>query len=192
MGGFGSGRSGGRATTGDGLTLSLSKLFRERLFRPGCEWGGSLVWTNTTTGERVGSIGYEAHLCHEFGRVRLKYTTTRWNGERRESDYWIQLETRPNHSAADGGGSSAHGREGGPPNSTSRTVPSPLHREKATGSPIARSGKPPATAPCGVLSSCGASSDRMAALATISPNRNGCAGRPTTVGSKKSLPPKRS
>jgi hypothetical protein len=27
--------------------------------------------------------------------VRLKYTTTRWDGERRESDYWIQLETAP-------------------------------------------------------------------------------------------------
>jgi hypothetical protein len=95
MGGYGSGRSGGRATTEDGLTLSLSKLFRDRLFRPGCAWGGSLVWTNTTTGERVGSIGYEAHLCHDFGRMRLKYTTTRWGTERRESDYWIQLETTP-------------------------------------------------------------------------------------------------
>jgi len=27
--------------------------------------------------------------------VRLQYTTTRWDGERRESDYWIQLETTP-------------------------------------------------------------------------------------------------
>jgi hypothetical protein len=42
-----------------------------------------------------GSIGYEAHLGQESGRVRLKYTTTRWNGERRESDYWIQLGTTP-------------------------------------------------------------------------------------------------
>jgi len=53
-----------------------------------------LVWTNTTTGERGGSIGYEAHLGQESGRVRLSYTTTtRWDGERRESDYWIQLVT---------------------------------------------------------------------------------------------------
>ena len=41
----------------------------------------------TTTGERVGSIGYEARLGQDSGRVRLKYTTTRWDGERRESDY---------------------------------------------------------------------------------------------------------
>jgi hypothetical protein len=95
MGGYGSGRSGGRATTDIGLTLSLPKLMRDRLFRPGCAWGGSLVWTNTTTGEQVGSVGYEAHLGEESGRVRLYYTTTRWGGERHESDYWIQLETTP-------------------------------------------------------------------------------------------------
>jgi hypothetical protein len=50
---------------------------------------------NTTTGERVGSVGYEAHLGRESGRVRLKYVTTRWSGEQRESNYWIQLETTP-------------------------------------------------------------------------------------------------
>ena len=93
MGGYNSGRSGGRPTTESGLTLSLPKLMRDRLFRPRCAWGGSLIWTNTTTGEQVGSIGYEAHLGEESGRVRLYYTTTRWGGERRESDYWIGLTT---------------------------------------------------------------------------------------------------
>ena len=95
MGGYGSGRSGGRATTESGLSLSLPKLMRDRLFRPERSWGGSLIWTNTTTGERVGSIGYEAYLGQESGGVRLHYTTTRSDGERRESDYWIQLETTP-------------------------------------------------------------------------------------------------
>ena len=95
MGGYGSGRSGGRPTTEDGLTMSLSKLLRDKLFRPGCGWGGSLIWTNTTTGERIGSISYQAHLGQESGRVRLMYTTTQWDGERRESDYWIPLETTP-------------------------------------------------------------------------------------------------
>jgi hypothetical protein len=93
MGGYGSGRSGGRLTTENGLTLSLSKLLRDQLFRPGSVCYSSIIWTNTTTGERVGSIGYEAHLGQESGRVRLHYTTTRWDGERRESDYWIQLAT---------------------------------------------------------------------------------------------------
>ena len=95
MGGYGSGRTGGRVTTESGLTLSLSKLMRDRLFRPGCAWGGSIVWTYTSTGERLGSISYEAHLGEESGRVRLHYTTTRWNGDKHSSDYWIQLETTP-------------------------------------------------------------------------------------------------
>jgi len=93
MGGYGSGRSGGRATIEDGLALSLPKLMRDGLFRPGCTGRGSIVWTNTTTGERVSSIGYEAHLGDEDGRVRLYYTTTRWGGERHGSDYWIGLTT---------------------------------------------------------------------------------------------------
>lgn len=93
MGGYGSGRSGGWLTIESGLTLNLSKLLRDGLFGPASFRAGSIVWTNTSTGEQAGSIGYEAHLGQESGRVRLKYTTTRWNGERRESDYWIQLET---------------------------------------------------------------------------------------------------
>src|SRR5664279_1359170 len=95
MGGYGSGRSGGRPTTESGLTLSLSKLMRDGLFPPGRGWSGSIVWTNLNTGERVGSIGYESHLGEESGSVRLQYTTTRWGGEKHQSDYWIQLETTP-------------------------------------------------------------------------------------------------
>lgn len=34
-------------------------------------------------------------IGQESGRVRLRYTTTRWDAERRESDYWIKLETTP-------------------------------------------------------------------------------------------------
>jgi len=95
MGGLGSGRSGGRPTTQDGLTLSLSTLLRDRLFRSGCGQSGSITWTSTATGEQVGSVSYEAHLGQESGRVRLRYTTSRRDGERRESDYWIELVTTP-------------------------------------------------------------------------------------------------
>jgi hypothetical protein len=95
MGGYGSGRSGGWPTTEDGLTLSLPKLMADRLFRPGCLWGGSLVWKDTSTREQVASLRYEAHLGQDSGRVRLKYTSTRSGGEKRESDYWVQLETTP-------------------------------------------------------------------------------------------------
>lgn len=95
MGGYGSGRYGGRPTVEDGLTLDLAKLLRDRLFRPGQVCGGSLIWTNTRTGERVGSIGYQAHLGAERGRARLHYTSTRRNGDKHASDYWVELETTP-------------------------------------------------------------------------------------------------
>jgi hypothetical protein len=95
MGGLGSGRSGGRATTESGLTLNLSKLRREGLLRPNCFQSGSITWTDTRTGERDGSIGYEAFLRQETGRLRLQYTTTQGDGERRELDYQIQLVTTP-------------------------------------------------------------------------------------------------
>jgi hypothetical protein len=74
-----------------GVSKSQSGFVAHALIQIG--FGPSLVWTNTTTGERIGSISYETHLGHESGRVRLHYTTTRWDGERRESDYWIQLAT---------------------------------------------------------------------------------------------------
>jgi hypothetical protein len=92
MGGLGSGRSSGRPTTQDGLTLRLSTLLRDR---PGCAWSGSITWRDTRTGEQSGSIRYEAYLRQKTGRVRLQYTTTLKDGERRESDYSIELETSP-------------------------------------------------------------------------------------------------
>ena len=84
---------------------------------------------------------------------------------------------RPSLSAGGGGGSSARGRGGGRRNSTCPTAPSPSRRARPTGSPIARSAKPLTTGRCGAPSSCGASSGRTAASATMSPSRNGCACR---------------
>ena len=192
MGGFGTGRSGGRATTEDGLTLSLSKLFRDRLFRPGCAWGGSLVWTNTTTGERVGSMSYQAHLGQESGRVRLITRPPYGTGSSVSRITGSSSRQRPNPSAAGGGGSSARGRGGGRRNSIFRTAPSPSHRAKRTGSLTAASANNPIIGHCGAPSSCGASSGLMAASAAMCPNRNGCAGQPMTGSSRKSSPPRRS
>jgi hypothetical protein len=181
MGGYGSGRSGGRETTDSGLTLILSKLLRDQIFRPGCAWAGSLIWTNTSTDERIGSIGYEAHLGQESGRMRLKYTTTRWDGERRESDYWIELETTSQPFGGDVGGSSAHAREGGWQSSTCPMAPSPSHRAKPTVSHIAHSAKRLTIEPCVAPSSCRASSGRIVALEITFPSRSGCAGKLTTA-----------
>ena len=92
MGGRRSGRRAGRATTDDGLWLSLSNSRAIGCFGLDARGGGSLVWTNTTAGDRVGSIGYKADLGQDSSRVRPKYTSTRWDGEHRELEYWIQLE----------------------------------------------------------------------------------------------------
>ena len=90
MGGFGSGRNGGRPTVEDGLSLDLPKLIRDQFVRPDTICSGSLVWTRVNTGERVGSIGYNAHIGGEHGRVRLHYTSG-CDGEKRDLDYWIEL-----------------------------------------------------------------------------------------------------
>ncbi len=68
---------------------------KDGLVRPGVSCAGSLTWTNTTTGEKVGSIGFEIQMGDESGRVRLHYTMTRWNGEKVDPDYWVGLETTP-------------------------------------------------------------------------------------------------
>jgi hypothetical protein len=96
MGGYNSGRYGGRPTVGSGLTLDLYRLVRQQLFRPGQNLSGSIVWTRVGSGERVNSVGYEAHLAGDFGHVRLHYTMTHaYSGEKRDSDYTIALETTP-------------------------------------------------------------------------------------------------
>jgi hypothetical protein len=67
MGGYNSGRHGGRPAVEDGLTLNLNTLIREGLFCPNQDRRGSIVWTNTTTGERVGWIGYHAEPSSSSG-----------------------------------------------------------------------------------------------------------------------------
>ena len=67
MGGYNSGRRGGRPAVEDGLTLNLNTLIREGLFCPNQDRRGSIVWTNSTTGERVGWIAYHAEPSSSSG-----------------------------------------------------------------------------------------------------------------------------
>ena len=79
-----------------GLTLDLYKLIRQRLLVPGQFKYGSIIWSFVGSGERVGSVDYEAHMAADRGHVRLRYTSTPAdNGEKRYSDYTISLETTP-------------------------------------------------------------------------------------------------
>jgi hypothetical protein len=95
MGGYGSGRRGGRPTVEDGLTLDINKLRRDQLIRRGCGWGGTLKWAEAYSGRHIASIGYQALLGTEQGRLRLHYETTRSDGTQHNRDYWVDLATTP-------------------------------------------------------------------------------------------------
>ncbi len=90
MGGIGSGNHGGKPTVEESLVLDLNRLIRQGTFKPGCAWGGSVVWTEVSSGRQVASIGYEAHMGQESGwgcatpppttgLARRLITTTGWS-----------------------------------------------------------------------------------------------------------------
>lgn len=96
MGGYGSGRSGGRPTVESGLSLDLSRLFKTGWLKPGAWTSGTLRWTIVGSGEETASMGFEAHLGEEEGHIRLHWTATnRWSGEKRECENRIALATTP-------------------------------------------------------------------------------------------------
>lgn len=100
MGGFGSGRGGGRPTAEQSLRIDLAWMLREGLAREGCSVPGTLRWN--CGGEPAGSISYVANMSEpgdeglllkfsrgEGGgsesveqRVRLTYTEPNFGGKR--------------------------------------------------------------------------------------------------------------
>lgn len=93
MGGYGSGRrTGKKETVEDCLVLSAGKLQREKWLQPGLQTSGCLTWTNTVTGEKISSIGYEVNTIAPAPWLRLHYTLTR-AGE--AVDYRVGLTTTP-------------------------------------------------------------------------------------------------
>jgi hypothetical protein len=96
MGGFGSGRSGGRPVIEDGLVLDIDKLRRDNLIRSNSSRSGSLTWSEVHSRREVATIGYSTSIGDDEGSLRLRYTTTtRYSGEKIDSDYEIMLETVP-------------------------------------------------------------------------------------------------
>lgn len=94
MGGFGSGRYGGRAVVEDALALDLGKLLRDRLIRPGATITSSLHWRNTRTGAEIASIGYRCTMTADAGTFVAEYTVTR-DGERVPVSLSIGLASSP-------------------------------------------------------------------------------------------------
>lgn len=93
MGGFGSGRYGGRPTVESGLTLDINELLRNRIIVPGSQVFGSLRWSKSRTNEEIASLSYEARLVDpEDAWVRLSYSV---NGVLQ--DYRVELATTPCH-----------------------------------------------------------------------------------------------
>ncbi len=93
MGGYRSGRSGGRPTVESGLSLDLSRLFKTGWLKSGARTSGTLRWTIVGTGEETASMGFGAHLGEEDGHVRLHWTATSWSGEKHKCENRITLTT---------------------------------------------------------------------------------------------------
>lgn len=94
MGGYGSGRWGGRPTADASLRIDLAWMLRTGHARNGCDTRGTLCWS--CGGEPSGSISYLAGMATP-GEERLELTYTRGNGENREQVHQtIELShTRP-------------------------------------------------------------------------------------------------
>ena len=81
MGGWGSGRYGGRPTADASLRIDLAWMVRTGRAKDGAEVRGSLHWS--CGGTPSGSISYTAVL-NEPGAERLELSYTRGSGENRE------------------------------------------------------------------------------------------------------------
>lgn len=82
MGGYGSGRYGGRPIAEHCLRIDLAWMFRQGMAREGGDYGGTISWT--CNGSPSGSIGYKAELS-EPGSERLVLNYTRGKGDDAET-----------------------------------------------------------------------------------------------------------
>jgi len=93
MGGYGSGTRftySRKTTVEDCRVLSAARLMRLGMLRSNLHWPGSVTWTNTATGEKVSSIGFDADTGDDSGSARLHYTRT---GDGEAVDYRVSLTT---------------------------------------------------------------------------------------------------
>jgi hypothetical protein len=96
VGGYGSGRSGGRPTVESSLTLDLQRLFKTGWLKTGARTSGLLKWTLVSTGEETVSISFESYLGDDIGFVQLRWTSTNQrSGEKRQRENRITLTTSP-------------------------------------------------------------------------------------------------
>lgn len=90
MGGYNSGRWGGRPTVEAGLTVSLPMVMGRGWVRDGDAGHGSLHWSRN--GERFASIGHSFDMREpESAWLKLSYTWAPAGGEARRVEQHIQL-----------------------------------------------------------------------------------------------------
>ena len=87
MGGFNSGRRGGKDCTGDKLALDVRRLQRDGLLKPGLSFG----WSWTRRGEKVGNIDIRT----DTDRVILDYRQRPNGGEWQGMNYPVRLSWTP-------------------------------------------------------------------------------------------------
>lgn len=98
MGGYGSGRTGGRPTIEDGRTLDLPLLFRKRCLQDGGSLtGGVLTWSSN--GNPIAKIGFSYDLTDaEYAWLKLSFTLTPYGGQPQQIEQRITLSsTNPNY-----------------------------------------------------------------------------------------------
>ena len=95
MGGYGSGRYGGRPTVDASCKIDLAWMLREKLALEGSTRNGTLRWS--CGGRPSGSIGYTAHMT-DPGEERLELSYTRGSGDEQEQvrQYIHLVHTEPN------------------------------------------------------------------------------------------------
>lgn len=97
MGGFGSGRHGGKPTVEDGLTIDLGLMLRRGWAKAGTSGAGTLHWSSR--GERIATISHRYDLTDSGNpNLTLSYTRTRRDGSKEKVEQRIALTwTRPTY-----------------------------------------------------------------------------------------------
>ena len=97
MGGFGSGRDGGRPTVEDGLTIDIALMLRRGWVRVGVIGTGSQNWS--CRGELIASVSHRFDMSDpDQAEMTLFYTRTPRNGPPEKVEQCLRLTyTRPHY-----------------------------------------------------------------------------------------------
>lgn len=98
MGGYGSGRNGGRPTADMSLRVDIAWMIRTNRAVPGSKTWGSLSWSYGDS-DPAGTVGYQCDMTDLEGSfLKLNYTRTPYNAEPEKVEQHIWLDyTQPHY-----------------------------------------------------------------------------------------------